>query len=270
MLNPQGPIGTAERGLMLHTIELMLIVAVPVYILIFFFAWKYRASNTSAKYMPEWEHSKMDELVWWAIPLEIVLVLAALTWTSTHELNPPNPIASDTPGMTIEVVALPWKWLFIYPEQGIATVGGLTIPVGTPITFKVTADAPMNSFWIPQLGGQIYAMSGMVTTLNLMASSPGTYSGYSSNYSGDGFASMGFKATAVPQGDFDSWVAQTKEGVMALNYPTYQSLAQPGTIDAPFSYASVADDLYDKILMQFMSPPSVPGTDMSSMPGMRM
>jgi cytochrome o ubiquinol oxidase subunit 2 len=173
LLDPKGTVALAERGLMLHAVEFMLIVAVPVLTLLFFFAWRYRAGsghgNAQPAYTPNWEQARMDELIWWAIPFEIVLVLGALTWTSTHELDPRRPLDSNQPPLIVQVVALDWKWLFIYPEEQIATVNYLAIPVGRPVRFEITADAPMNSFWIPRLGGQIYAMSGMLTSLNLVA-----------------------------------------------------------------------------------------------------
>jgi cytochrome o ubiquinol oxidase subunit 2 len=256
VLNPQGAVGLAERGLMLHAVLFMLIVAVPVYALLFFFAWQYRAGNAKANYTPDWEHAKLDELIWWAIPFEIVLVLGALTWTSTHELDPRIPLEGGEP-MVVQVVALDWKWLFIYPEQGIAAVNYLEIPVGRPVRFEITADAPMNAFWIPQLGGQIYAMTGMATTLNLVADSPGVYAGGSSNYSGEGFAHMKFGAHAVPQAEFDAWVAATRRGKSALNQASYAELAKASVEAEPVYYGSVEPGLFGAIVAKFM--PAMPG-----------
>lgn len=254
VLNPAGAVGLAERTLMLHAVEFMLIVAVPVYVLLFFFAWQYRASNTRATYMPDWEHAKMDELIWWAIPFEIILILGALTWTSTHALDPRVPLASagGEPPLVVEVVALEWKWLFIYPAQGIATVNYLALPVGRPVEFRVTADAPMNSFWIPRLGGQIYAMTGMTTRLNLVADYPGVFAGGSANYSGTGFAEMKFAVHAVPQGEFDTWVHDVRAAQTALDTAAYAALAQPSAADAPEYFGAVDEDLYDTIVMRFM------------------
>lgn len=251
VLNPQGAVGLAERGLMIHAVEFMLIVAIPVYILLFFFAWHYRAGNKEAKYTPDWEHAKIDELIWWAIPFEIVLVLGALTWTSTHQLAPTKPLEGGPP-LVVEVVALDWKWLFIYPEQDIATVNYLQLPVGRPVRFDVTADAPMNSFWIPQLGGQIYAMTGMVNSLNLVADSPGTFKGGSSNYSGEGFAQMKFSVDAVPPEDFDAWVRVTQARPAALTLDTYHTLEAQSTVKDPVYYGDVDEGLYDAVVGQFM------------------
>ena len=264
VLDPKGLIALSERTLMLHAVEFMLIVAIPVYFLLFFFAWRYRARKGNAipnikeeqpLYLPNWEHSKLEELVWWAIPLEIVLVLGALTWGSTHQLDPRKPL-DLLPGqapLVVEVVALDWKWLFIYPEQNIATVNYVRVPVDVPVEFKVTADAPMNSFWIPQLGGQIYAMTGMVNSLNLVANHVGKYDGGSANYSGYGFAQMKFIAEATSQSDFDAWVASVKTNSTVLTQSEYRALAEQG-VSKPLAYGSVASHLYDTIVMQFMDP----------------
>ena len=263
VLDPKGTISLAERGLMIHAVEFMLIVAIPVYILLFFFAWRYRdrsASGTPDKkgariaYAPNWESGPMEELIWWAIPFEIILILGALTWTSTHALAPGKPLSASTTPMVVDVVALPWKWLFIYPSLGVASVNQLEMPVGQPVDFKVTADAPMNSFWIPQLGGQIYAMTGMVNDLNLVADEPGAYAGSSSNYSGSGFAQMKFTATAVSQSDFDAWVSSVKGTDTMLDRSAYTKLAAPSVMSAPTSYAKVDPSLYDTIVKQFMDP----------------
>lgn len=251
VLDPKGAIGLAERTLMLHAVEFMLIVAIPVYVLLFFFAWRYRAGNKKAKYLPNWEHGKLEELVWWVIPLEIILVLGALTWSSTHALDPHKPLQGGPP-LVVEAVALEWKWLFIYPEQDIATLNYVVMPVDRPVEFKITADAPMNSFWIPRLGGQIYAMTGMTTRLNLVANEPGVYQGLSANYSGDGFAKMKFAASAVTQEAFSEWAAGAKAGAEALTFAEYKMLAEPSTPTGPLAYASVAPGLFDAIIKQYM------------------
>jgi cytochrome o ubiquinol oxidase subunit II len=258
VFDPKGLIATEERGLIIHAVLLMLIVVVPVFILAFSIAWRYRAGSTKAVYTPDWENSPMEELVWWAVPLEIILVLGALTWSSTHQLDPSKPLAVSGTPLVVEVVALDWKWLFIYPELGIASVNELDFPVNRPVTFYITADAPMNSFWIPQLGGQIYAMSGMVTQLHLVANNVGTYNGASANYSGDGFADMKFAANAVTEDEFNAWVAGVKHSNQILDAATYRLLARPSTT-TPQTYASVADNLYNSIVMQFMQPQSVMG-----------
>ena len=252
LLDPKGAIGAAELQLMVQATLFMLIVAVPVFILLFFFAWHYRAGNKKAKYLPDWEHAKVDELIWWAIPFEIVLILGALTWTSTAELDPKKPLATSDSPLVVQVVALEWKWLFIYPEQEIATVNYLAMPVGRPVRFEITADAPMNAFWIPELGGMIYAMTGMKTTLHLVAEEAGEYQGLSANYSGEGFAQMKFTADAMSQEDFDRWVMERKTSLRYLSWQEYVRLSSPGTQVAPIYYAGVESGLHDTIVMQFM------------------
>ena len=252
VLDPAGTIALAERSLMVQAVFFMLIVAVPVYFLIFFFARWYRAGNTKAKYLPNWEHAKVDELIWWAIPFEIVLVLGALTWFSTHELDPRKPLATSHSPLVVQVIALEWKWLFIYPEEDIASVNYVRFPLNKPVQFKITADAPMNSFWIPELGGQIYAMTGMVTTLNLMANEEGRFVGMSANYSGVGFAQMRFVAEAVHQEKYDAWVEEVKTSSSTLRWGAYNTLATPSVANQPAQYGSVELGLFDSIIMKFI------------------
>ncbi len=251
LLNPKGSIALSELGLMLHAVEFMLIVAVPVIFLLFFFAWRYRSSNKKAVYKPEWEHAKMDELIWWAIPFEIVLILGALTWSSTHELDPKHPLEGGEP-LVVQVVALDWKWLFIYPEQKLATVNYVWLPVGRPVRFEITADAPMNSFWIPKLGGQIYAMTGMVTNLNLLATEEGSYPGASANYSGEGFAQMKFTAEAVSPEEFDAWLLRAKDSPKQLTWEEYVALAEPSVAAGIEYYGDVDPELFDRVVTKFM------------------
>lgn len=252
LLNPAGSVALAERGLMVHAVLFMLIVAVPVYVLLFFFARKYRAGNTKSTYLPNWENAKMDELIWWAIPFEIVLILGALTWTSTHELDPRKPLDSARgEPLVVQVVALNWKWLFIYPEHNIATVNYVRMPVSQPVRFEITADAPMNSFWIPRLGGQIYAMTGMVTALNLVADEAGEFAGSSANYSGEGFANMKFIAEATSQEEFDAWIEEVKNShAPELDSSTYAALSIPG-IASPQQYGSVEGDIFNTVVSTF-------------------
>lgn len=253
VLQPQGSVALAERGLLVSATLLMFIVAVPVLSLLFFFAWRYRAGNTKAKYLPNWQHGKLEELVWWAIPFEIVLILGALTWTSTHQLDPRLPLPGGAP-LVVQVVALDWKWLFIYPTEQVATVNELAVPVGRPVRFEVTADAPMNSFWIPQLGGQIYAMTGMVNILNLVADKPGTFAGMSANYSGAGFAQMKFVAKALSPEDFDAWVQRVKESPLVLDHHTYVPLAAPSAAGPAVYYGTAENSLYNTIVTKFTGP----------------
>lgn len=258
VLDPAGVIGSQEKMLMIQATLFMLIVAVPVWAAAIFFAWWYRASNTTARYQPDWAHSNAEELIWWAIPIEIILVLGAFTWTSTHELDPRRPIGTDTP-LVVEVVALDWKWLFIYPEQGIATVNYAEIPVGKPVVFKITADAPMNSFWVPRLGGQIYAMTGMVNELNLRADEAGSFTGMSANYSGIGFNHMNFTLRAVEKERFDAWVLRTRDEPRTLDRVSYATLRKQSIETKPVLYGSVMSGLYETILGQFM--PGMSGYD---------
>lgn len=251
LLFPSGSIGMAERDLMVRAVFLMLIVVIPVCVLAIFIAWHYREGNTKAKYTPNWEHSKMEELIWWSIPFEIVLVLSALTWTATHELDPMKNIPSSEAPLHVQVVALPWKWLFIYPEQGIASVNEVALPVNRPVEFDITADAPMNSFWIPALGGQMYAMTGMTTKLNLMASEPGIFAGRSANYSGEGFAQMQFTARALPQTEFDAWVVNARASHDALTHDTYTALARPSDA-GPVRYYGVVSMTITDIVNSYM------------------
>jgi len=249
VLFPHGIIGSKESALLIQATLLMLIVIIPVLALLFYFAWKYRAGQGS-RYEPEWEHSALDELVWWAVPIEIVLVLAAVTWVSTHKLDPHKSLVDTQPTLTVEVVALPWKWLFIYPAQNIATVNELMLPAGVPIKFDITADAPMNSFWIPALGGQIYAMTGMDNTLYLRADEPGTYQGLSANYSGDHFADMHFTVRSVTEQSFDAWVQSQHSSSTTLNQASYAALAQPST-STPRSYSNIESGFFDAILNKY-------------------
>lgn len=251
VLDPKGVIGLAERTLMVQATLFMLIVAMPVFFLTFFFAWYYRAGNKKAKYTPDWAHSNMEELIWWAIPLEIVLVLGALTWVSTHELDPPRPIGEEAP-LVVQVVALEWKWLFIYPEQEVAMLNYVALPVGQPVRFELTADAPMNAFWIPRLGGMIYAMTGMTTTLHLAADEAGEYEGLSSNYSGEGFAHMRFIAEAMPQEEFNTWVLGARTSSRYLNWQEYLVLKEPSLPERRIVYSGVETGLYNMIVGQFM------------------
>lgn len=254
VLTPKGTIAAEQRDLINFATILSFFVVIPVFILTFYIAWKYRAGNTSAKYSPDWDGNKKLEFTWWAIPCAIILVLAVITWTSTHQLDPFKPLESSKKPVTIQVVALQWKWLFIYPEQNVASVNFFQIPEDTPINFEITSDAPMNSFWIPQLGGQVYAMSGMKTQLHLMADEPGDYGGSSANLSGDGFAGMRFVAKASSEKEFQDWVNTTKKANKRLSKEEYVALAAPSRDNQPAQYSEIADDLYNKVIMKYMEP----------------
>ncbi len=264
VLQPKGMIALQERNLILLSTLLMLIIVIPVFVLTFAIAWRYRATNTKAKYLPNWEHNLAEEFIWWAVPCVIIIFLAGITWKSSHELDPFKPIASDTPTLTIQVVALDWKWLFIYPSLHIASLNFLEIPTATPIRFDVTADSPMNSFWIPQLGGQIYAMPGMRTQLHLITDEPGDYSGSSANFSGKGFSGMRFTARAVSADEFAQWVDSTRNATTTLDQYTYDVLSKPSEHDGIRYYSSIDIGLFDSTISKFMLPHA--DTHMNEMP----
>ncbi len=265
LLFPKGDIGIQERSLILIALGIMLAVVIPVIILTLVFAWRYRASNTKATYAPKWSHSNGIEVVIWTIPCLIVFFLAVMIWQTTHKLDPYQPLASKVPPVRVEVVALNWKWLFIYPDYGIATVNELPIPAGTPIDFKLTADSIMNSFFIPHLGSQVYAMGGMQTQLHLIADQPGIYPGRSSAYSGAGFSDMNFKAIATDRATFDAWVRKVRSSGKVLDTASYAALAKPSIKNLPTSYARVDPRLFDDIVNQYMPAMTHPAHGMAKM-----
>lgn len=256
--NPKGAIGEQEKTLIIVALGVMLLVVIPVILLTLYFAWRYRESNSKATYAPKWAHSTAIELVVWTIPCVIVVFLSVLIWRTTHTLDPYRPLEADAAPVRVEVVALNWKWLFIYPDYGVASVNQLTIPTNTPVNFMLTSDSMMNSFFIPQLGSQIYAMAGMQTQLHLIADSPGTYAGESSNFSGPGFSDMHFDAVAVTPKAFAEWIRQAKTSALILDRDTYRSLTKP-TVKTPVTiYANVTAGLFDAVVDQYM-PGMAPG-----------
>jgi len=224
LLNPKGQVGIEEKDLIITSTLLMMIVVIPVIVMSFWFAWRYRASNTKATYTPNWEHSTKIEIVLWTVPCIIILALSIITWQTSHSLNPSKPIESTEKPIRIDVVALDWKWLFIYPEQGIATVNEISFPTNVPVEFHITSGTVMNSFFIPQLGSQIYAMAGMENMLNLIANQDGVYPGISANYSGAGFSAMKFNAIAGSRENFDAWVNKVKQSPQTLDLAAYKVL----------------------------------------------
>lgn len=255
MLNPKGIIALKERNLMIIATLLMLIVVIPVLLITFYVCIKYRATNKKALYRPDWDNNLLAECVWWGLPCLIILALSILTWQSSHELDPFKPLESDKKPLKIQVVALQWKWLFIYPEQKIASVNFFQFPEQTPLNLELTADAPMNSLWIPQLGGQIYAMPAMKTKLHLIANEKGVYRGSSANISGEGFAGMTFKAKASTQEEFEKWVEQTKGSSQPLDEDVYTQLALPSAYHPVTTYQLKDEQLFDQIIMKYMMPP---------------
>ncbi|MBK2123662.1 ubiquinol oxidase subunit II [Fangia hongkongensis] len=260
MIDPQGPVASYELKLLIFATVLMLIVVIPVIFLTLWFAWRYRASATDSKYKPEWSHSTKLEIIWWAIPCVIILILAIVTWVTTHKLNPYKPLDSDKKPVEIQVIALDWKWLFIYPEYKIATVNYIEIPTHRPINFKISSAAPMNSFLIPQLGGQIYAMTGMTTQLHLLASNEGKYRGFSANYTGTGFAHMEFYAKATSEEGFNKWVKQVKASQKDLTWNYFWDHLVKRSIDNPVTYYGTVDkNLFQDVVMSYMMPDYKPG-----------
>lgn len=255
LLHPKGVEARDERDLIYTALILMLLVVIPAIILACVFAYRYRESNHKATYAPEWHHSNKIEAVVWGVPIAIILVLGTITWKSTHYLDPYRTV--EVPGvqpLTIQVVALDWKWLFIYPEQNIATVNFVQLPVGTPVDFKITSDAPMNSFMIPQLAGQIYAMAGMQTHLHIVAETPGDYDGRSVSYSGRGFSDMTFIARVSSADEFKQWVNEVKRSNNVLSAAVYKHLALPSEREPRQFYSAVQSHLYDNIIMKYMMP----------------
>ncbi|WP_165740411.1 ubiquinol oxidase subunit II [Pseudoalteromonas sp. Z1A6] len=255
ILDPKGQIGIDEKNLIIIATVLMLLVVVPVIVMTLYFAWKYRDTQTHEIYAPKWAHSNKIEAVVWAVPIIIVIILGAITWVSTQALDPYKPIEGKGKHLTVEVVSLNWKWLFIYPEQGIATVNELVFPANVPVEYKITSESTMNSFFIPQLGSQIYSMAGMETKLHLIANEPGTFKGISANYSGAGFTGMKFNAIATPtQADFDKWVSDIKANSSAnnLTHANYVELAKASENNPVAYYGKVEDSLFHTIVMKYM------------------
>ena len=251
LFDSMGAVGIAQRDLIIVSTALMLIVVVPAIVMSFAFAWRFRASNRHARYTPDWAHSTRIEVVVWGVPLVIVAILAVIVWRSTHELDPYKPL--DVPGepLHIEVVATDWKWLFIYPDQGIATINQLHFPVGRQLVFDITSNSTMNTFFIPQLGGQIYAMAGMRTKLHLIADAPGQFRGISGNYSGRGFSRMNFTATATSDAGFADWGAQVRQAPPTLDFDTFRQVAQPSEGHPVTHFASVQPGLFKRVIDQF-------------------
>ena len=288
VLNPMGDVALQQRNLVIFATAIMLLIVIPVIALVGIFAWRYRATNTTATYEPDWDHSTRLELVIWSAPLLIVICLGAVTWTGTHLLDPYRPIeriakgrplAPGTKPLEVQVVALDWKWLFIYPEYGIATVNELAAPVDRPIRFRLTSSTVMNAFYVPTLAGMIYAMPSMETKLHAVINRPGNYAGFSSNYSGAGFSGMRFRFYGMDDAAFATWVARNKSAPAMLSRNAYLALEKP-TENAPvMHFAAVAPGLFDAVVGQciapgttcppgVMRPPAGGATSMVAMPGM--
>jgi cytochrome o ubiquinol oxidase subunit 2 len=251
----------AERLILINATAIMLVVVLPVIVLTLAFAWWYRAGNRRATYAPDWSYSGHIELVVWSIPAMVVILLSAVAWIGSHQLDPARALSADSPPLRIEVVSMDWKWLFIYPEQQVASVNQLVVPAGTPVEFVLTSATVMDAFFVPQLGGQIYTMPGMATRLNLLADRPGDYPGLSSNFSGDGFSDMRFVLHAVTATEFQQWLARTRGAVPALDAAAYARLAADGRDNSRLTYGGVDPNLFEHIVQQTMPVATAPGKE---------
>ena len=258
VLDPKGPIASADLQIMLNSLGIMLAIVIPTILATLGVAYWFRSSNKRARYLPDFTYSGRLELLVWSIPAMTVLLVGGVAWVGAHDLDPPKPITSTVKPINVQVVSLDWKWLFIYPEQGIASVNHLVIPAGTPISFDLTSSSVMNSFFVPQLGSQIYTMSGMATHLWLQADHQGSYPGFSANFSGDGFADMHFTVDAVPPEQFAQWVSAARDHGPSLDAAAYADLAKPSKAVTPFTYRAVTANLFTGILQSGMSADAAP------------
>jgi len=252
VLDPKGPIALAERQILLNALGIMLAIVIPVILATIGVAFWFRASNERARYRPNFAYSGRLEVLVWSIPAMTVFLVGGVAWVGSHDLSPRKPIVSTVKPLRVQVASLDWKWLFIYPDEGVASVNYLAIPVGTPVSFELTSSGVMNSFFVPQLGSQIYTMAGMVTRLHLQADQVGSYRGMSAQFSGEGFADMTFNVEAVAPEKFAEWVDAARNVGVELNGRTYAELAKPSASVAPFTYRSVAPGLFDKIRVSEM------------------
>jgi cytochrome o ubiquinol oxidase subunit 2 len=247
VLDPHGPVGKAERIILYDSTAIMLAVVIPVIVLTLVFAWWFRARNKRARYRPDWEYSGRIEMIIWSIPALVILFLGGIAWTGSHDLDPAVPLEQSTAPLDIEVISLDWRWLFIYPHEGIASLNHLVVPAGVPLRFRLTSTTVMNSFFVPQLGSQIYAMPNMVTRLNLQADQPGTFDGLSAQFSGDGFSDMRFDLVSTEPDAFKDWVDSTKAQGGVLDARTFEELARPAKAAGAQTYGRVSEDLFDRI-----------------------
>jgi cytochrome o ubiquinol oxidase subunit II len=254
VLDPQGPIGAAEKTIMIDSLAIMLAIVVPTIAATLGFAWWFRASNPRARYLPDWQYSGRLELIVWAIPIMVIILLGGVAWIGSHDLDPEKPLASTAPPLEVQGVSLDWKWLFIYPNQHVASVNQLVVPAGVPLHFSLTSASVMNAFFIPQLGSMIYTMNGMTTRLNLQADQPGSFRGLSSHYSGDGFSGMHFDVHAVSADRFAAWVAATRGTGPTLDRSSYADLARQTTDVGPFTYHDADPALFQDIVARKLPP----------------
>lgn len=268
VLDPQGPIGAQEKIILLNSLAIMLAIVIPTLVAALAFAWWFRESNRKARFRPDFVYSGRIELVVWAIPVLTIAFLGGLIWIGSHDLDPARPIPSAAPTEEVQVVSLDWKWLFLYPREGIASVNQLVIPAGRPVHFSLTSASVMNVFFVPQLGSEIYTMNGMATQLNLQADHPGTFYGQSAHFSGDGFSDMHFQVRALPDAGYAGWIAGARQAGRTLDPAAYADLARQNSVAAPFTYRAVAPGLFQAILNRQAAPGPGPvvgrgGTGMS-------
>jgi cytochrome o ubiquinol oxidase subunit 2 len=248
LMDPVGPVGAAEKTILINSTAIMLAIIIPTILATVAFAWWFRRGNSKAEYRPDWEYSGAIEMVVWAIPALTIMLLGGITWIGSHDLEPSKPLESPNKPVTVQVVSLDWKWLFIYPDQGIATVNQLVVPQGTPVNFRLTSATVWNSFFVPQFGSMIYTMPRMTTQLNLQADRPGVYDGLSSHYSGQGFSGMRFKAHVVPPEQFATWAQGARGKGLVLDAKGYTELSKPSSYVKPITYGAVAPRLFDAIV----------------------
>ena len=260
-MDPAGPVGEADKIIMLDSLALMLAIVIPTIVATLVFAWWFRASNTKARYLPDWAYSGRLELIIWSIPTLVILFLGGITWIGSHDLDPAHPLDGDAKKLEVQVVALDWKWLFIYPQQHIASVNRLVVPAGTPLRFLITSSSVFNVFFVPRLGSQIYAMNGMTTELNLKADKPGVLPGLAAHFSGDGFSDMHFDVEAVPAAQFTAWADKTQASGEALDDTTYRTLLKQSQNVKPYTYRAVQPGLFDAIVAQKLPPGEGPQTE---------
>jgi cytochrome o ubiquinol oxidase subunit 2 len=258
ILDPAGPVGYAERTILLNSLAIMLAIVVPVILATLAFAWWFRASNSKARYLPTWSYSGRIELIVWSIPALVVFFLGGIAWIGSHQLDPAEPLPSRHAPLEIDVVALDWKWLFIYPDAGVASVNRLVVPVDVPLNLHITSASVLNVFFVPRLGSEIYAMNGMLSRLNLEADQTGVYPGLAAHFSGDGFSDMGFEVHSVAPREFAEWTVRTRSQGAALDDTSYRRLLQQTQHVPPYTYGSVEAGLFDAILSQKLPPGAGP------------
>ena len=258
ILDPAGPIAAQEKQILINSTAIMLAIIIPTMIATIAFAWWYRRGNSKATYRPDWEYSGAIEMVVWAIPALTIMLLGGIAWIGSHDLDPAKPLKSNVPTLNVEVVSLDWKWLFIYPDQGIATVNQLVVPAGTPVNFRLTSATVWNAFFVPQMGSMIYTMPRMATHLNLQADRQGVFEGRSAHFSGDGFPGMEFKVQSLPPDQFAMWAQGSRGGGPVLDGRGYAELSKPSSYVKPITYGAVAPGLFDAIVANRAPPNPVP------------